>query len=150
MFWVSQLSWLETVFSKSLFRNNRSGCLLVVSRPGSSPGVFLTKTFSHFVIPEFWKDGFCCGLKACRAWARGLCAVYYVVPLNFFGNLNLIPPKQIKMHYLEWFCQRKPEQHRDVQRCPEAVLAPSFPNLQSAQLSALPAPNTRQSRHIMG
>lgn len=61
-------------------------------------------------LPECCKDG-CSAPKARRAWARGLRAVYYRgVSLNFWGNLNLIPPKQIKMHYLEWFLQMKLEQ----------------------------------------
>lgn len=61
-------------------------------------------------LPERCKDG-CSALKACRAWARGLCAAYYKgVSLNFWENLNLIPPKQIKMHYLERFLQMKLEQ----------------------------------------
>lgn len=61
-------------------------------------------------LPERCKDG-CCAPKARGAWARGLCAVYYRgVSLNFWGNLNQIPPKQIKMHYLECFLQTKLEQ----------------------------------------
>lgn len=61
-------------------------------------------------LPGCCRDG-CSAPKARGAWARGLCAVYYRgVSLNFWGNLNLIPPKQIKMHYLERFLQMQLEQ----------------------------------------
>lgn len=88
--------WVS-VFSKSSFKN-KSGQPPVAPRPRSGPGVFLTKPFFQFLIPDLQKDGFWSDLKA---RARGLCSVRFVISLIFFGNLDLIPPNQIKMHCVE-------------------------------------------------